>query len=232
MMRFLTYLILVPFLWVSSASAGERPVLVELYTSQGCSSCPPADALLLKLAARDDVIALSLHVDYWDYIGWKDIFADPAHTARQRGYAKAGHRKMVYTPQMIINGTDHVVGNRPKDVNALIRRHQAAPGRVALSVVRKGDQVQIEARATAAINTPLVVQIARVTPQRTVAIERGENAGLTLSHANVVTDLSELARWNTARPLTLKTPVNPDQPVVVIVQRPGYGAVEAVAQLR
>ncbi len=232
MIRFLTYMIVIPFLWGGSLSAADRPVLVELYTSQGCSSCPPADELLHKLVARDDVIALALHVDYWDYIGWKDIFADPAYTTRQRGYAKAGHRNMVYTPQMIIGGTDHVVGNRAKDVGALIRRHSVAPERVALSVTRKGDRVQIEAQATAAIGTPLMVQIARFTPQRTVAIKRGENAGRTLSYANVVTSLKELTRWNTTAPLKLTTQVSPDQPVVVIVQRPGYGTVEAVAQLR
>ncbi|QIE45340.1 DUF1223 domain-containing protein [Pseudohalocynthiibacter aestuariivivens] len=231
-MRFLTFLILAPFLWANPSSAGDRPVLVELYTSQGCSSCPPADKLLHELVARDDVIALALHVDYWDYIGWKDVFGNAANTKRQRGYAKAGDRRMVYTPQMIIDGTDHVVGNRPKDVNALIRRHGAVPDSVAMKVIRKGNQVLIEARATKPIGTPLVVQIAKYTPQRTVAIERGENAGRTLSYANVVTELTELTRWNTSSPLALKTKVSPDQPVVVILQRPGYGAVEAVAQLQ
>src|SRR6056297_1175836 len=110
---------------VSSAMAQERPVVVELFTSQGCSSCPPADAYLHKLAAREDVIALALHVDYWDYIGWKDSFGKAAWSDRQHGYAKAAGRGMVYTPQMIINGTDHVVGNRPKDVEYLIDRHSA-----------------------------------------------------------------------------------------------------------
>jgi hypothetical protein len=93
--------------------AQDRPVLVELFTSQGCSSCPPADALLHKLARRDDVVALALHVDYWDYIGWKDTFAKAAHSARQRAYAREAGRRMVYTPQMIINGADHVVIGRP-----------------------------------------------------------------------------------------------------------------------
>ena len=108
------------------AAAESRPVVVELFTSQGCSSCPPADAFLHELSQRDDVIALALHVDYWDYIGWKDIFAQPAFTKRQKAYAKAGGRRSVYTPQMIIGGQDHVVGTHEENASALIQQHAAA----------------------------------------------------------------------------------------------------------
>jgi len=94
----------------------DGPVVVELFTSQGCSSCPPADKILGELAKRDDVIALSLHVDYWDYLGWKDDFASPAHTARQQGYATALGERMMFTPQMIIGGTDSVVGSRAMEL--------------------------------------------------------------------------------------------------------------------
>ncbi|RKF13973.1 DUF1223 domain-containing protein [Roseovarius spongiae] len=230
-MRVATFLFLLPFLWASALTAQDRPVLVELFTSQGCSSCPPADALLHELAARDDVIALALHVDYWDYIGWKDIFADPAYTRRQRAYAKAGGRRMVYTPQMIIDGQDHVVGNRPKDVGALIGQHLADPDRIALDVTRSGDELRISARATASLPSPLVVQVARYAPERTVEITRGENAGRTISYGNIVTGWSRVAEWNPASPLLIRTEVTGDAPLVVIVQRPGPGAVEAVAQL-
>ena len=96
------------------AIAQDQPVVVELFTSQGCSSCPPADALLHELAARDDVVALAMHVDYWDYIGWKDVFGNPAHSARQRAYAKAGNRRMVYTPQMIVNGENRLLATGQK----------------------------------------------------------------------------------------------------------------------
>src|SRR3954454_10513973 len=84
------------------AHAEERPVVVELFTSQGCNSCPPADAYLGELAARSDVLALGLHVDYWDYIGWKDPFAQRAYTERQRHYSRALNQRFVYTPQMVI----------------------------------------------------------------------------------------------------------------------------------
>lgn len=234
MMRLLTSLILAPFLLASAALAGEgqRPVVVELFTSQGCSSCPPADALLHDLAARDDVIALSMHVDYWDYIGWKDVFAKPAHTKRQHSYAKAGHRKMVYTPQMIIDGGDHVVGNRPKDVTALIKRHAARPQSIDLGVTRQGGQITVTAKALQGGVEPLIVQMVRYVPRSEVAITRGENAGRTISYANVVTDLVELGRWDGRAPLTLKARAKGDTPIAVLLQRPGHGMIEAAALLR
>uniref|UniRef100_UPI002FDA0931 DUF1223 domain-containing protein n=1 Tax=Pontibaca methylaminivorans TaxID=515897 RepID=UPI002FDA0931 len=114
-----------PIAPVPDGAAQAGPVVVELFTSQGYPSCPPADAMLAELAGREDVLPLALHVDYWDYMGWKDTFASPENTARQRGYAAAGERKMVYTPQMVINGADHLVGTRFRDISALIDRHKA-----------------------------------------------------------------------------------------------------------
>src|SRR5690242_20233995 len=120
--------------WLSggAAMAGERavPVVVELFTSQGCNSCPPADAYLGELAKRPDVLALSLHVDYWDYIGWKDPFAHHAFTLRQREYSRALSQRYVYTPQMVINGDLQGVGSERRTIEALIARaekEQKAP---------------------------------------------------------------------------------------------------------
>src|SRR5690606_3856896 len=126
-----------------SASAQELPVVVELYTSQGCSSCPPADALMEELAARSDVIALSLHVDYWDYIGWEDSFAQPAYGQRQRSYAQAAGEHMVYTPQMVIGGTHQVIGTDAMALMDAIRAHAALPVAVNLELRHSGAQLQI-----------------------------------------------------------------------------------------
>lgn len=210
---------------------GERPVLVELYTSQGCSSCPPADAFLRELSERRDVIALALHVDYWDYI-FDDTFGKAAFTQRQYGYAAAGGRKMVYTPQMIIDGQEHVVGNRPKDVNALIERHRSAPRAVALNLIRDGGRMRISAKAVKGFDSPLIVQIAHYIPEETVSIDYGENAGNTYTYVNIVTDLVEIGRWNPARPLDMSLPAQRDGPVAIILQHPNQGKVEAAALLR
>ena len=208
-------------------------VVVELFTSQGCPACPPADAFLAQLAARDDVLALSLHVDYWDYIGWEDTFATPAHTARQRGYAAASGREMVYTPQMIVNGADHVVGTRFRDVTDLIDRHRASDDdTVSVTLRRENGKVHLEAKAQAPRAGPLVVRIARYIPEASVAIARGENAGRMLSYTNVVTDLTEIATWRTDAPLALDFDWPRDAPVAVLVQQPDHGAIEAIARLR
>ena len=112
--------------WSQAVQAETRqPVVVELYTSQGCSSCPPADAFLGELARQDDVIALSLHVDYWDDMGWKDTFASPNTTARQRAYKQVLNSRYVYTPQIVVDGRGHAVGSRRAEVRALIAEARA-----------------------------------------------------------------------------------------------------------
>jgi len=230
-MRKLAAWIAAALIMVTSAGAGERPVVVELFTSQGCSSCPPADAFLHKLSEREDVIALAFHVDYWDYIGWKDSFADPAYTARQRAYARTAGRRMVYTPQMIINGMEHVVGNRPMDVADLIDRHRRHADRVGLTIDRTGGALNVTAGANPQIDGPLTVQLLRYNPRSTVDIKRGENAGKTLSYANVVTDLSVIGEWDPRVPLSIRAPLSDDGPVVVLVQHDDHGPVEAVARI-
>ena len=222
-------------LWLGLAGAavaeGKKPViLVELFTSQGCSSCPPADAFLHKLAKRADVVALSLHVDYWDYIGWKDVFADKQFTLRQHGYAQAGKRRSVYTPQMIIHGQDHVVGNHPMDVTDLITEYQKRGQPVELEVERQGAQIVIRAERRSG-RGPMVVQLVRFEPRATVDIRRGENAGRKISYANVVRQWDVIGEWDGRGPLEMKARAKGKLPVAIVVQRKGFGPVVAAARV-
>ncbi|MBL3570444.1 DUF1223 domain-containing protein [Rhodovulum sp. BSW8] len=214
------------------ARSDPSPVVVELFTSQGCSSCPPADALMAELAQRDDVIALALHVDYWDYIGWKDVFADPAFTRRQKAYAHAAGKRSIYTPQMVVEGEDHVVGYRPMDLAHLIEAHAVTESPVTLSLSRQGDTVTVSAVSTQAFGEDAVLQIVRYQPEQLVDIERGENAGKSLLYTNIVDAWTPVARWNGADPLSMSIEAAGGEPVVAILQRPGPGEILAAARLR
>jgi len=206
--------------------------VVELYTSQGCSACPVADAYLRQLAGDPDVIALALHVDYWDYIGWADRFAQPFFTARQKAYAHHVGSNAIYTPQMIVGGRDHLVGSDPEQVERAIRRDQQMLRAVQLHLTRQGDQLVIKAEASPPLNAPVQVQLVRYHPLASVHIEYGENAGLVLDYANVVTAWDSLGPWDGVTPLQLKTTVSGADPVVVILQAKGPGEILAAAQLK
>lgn len=221
-------------LWLGIAGgalAQNGPVVVELFTSQGCSSCPAADAFFAELTQREDVIALALHVDYWDYIGWKDEFAHPAHTGRQKAYARAAGSRMLYTPQMVISGQAQISGNAPDDVLEAIRRHALRPAPVALMLQRVGQVLRITAEPRETGVGPLAVQLVRYEPQRTVEIDRGENAGRTITYHNIVTSWEVLGLWEGRAPFALDVPAPGDAPAVVLLQREGQGPIVAAAAL-
>ncbi len=218
---------------VRPAAADDHPVVVELYTSQGCSSCPPADVVFHDLATREDVIALSLHVDYWDYIGWADTFARPEFTERQRRYVSAAGQNMVFTPHMVVGGAVHLAGVKPMQLAEAIQRVKAMPMPVSLTIRRDGPDLVIAAEARAPDPGTMVIQLVRYLPEETVRIGRGENAGRTLTYANVVTDLDTLGTWDGRAPLVLRVAIEGRaDPVVVILQREGHGPVVAAARLR
>lgn len=204
-------------------------VVVELYTSQGCSSCPPADDYFAVLAQMPGVIPLALHVDYWDYIGWEDQFASSSFTERQKAYARAAGSRMIYTPQMIVGGTDQVEGTRPEEVAKIIHRQMEVPQPVALKLDRAGDSVDIGARALEPLDGPVRVQLVRYRPEQTVEIERGENAGRTVTYRNIVTSWEPLGDWSGEEPLNLKVFSPGDDPVVVLLQKIGPGEIVAAA---
>ncbi|MEP5151898.1 DUF1223 domain-containing protein [Planktotalea sp.] len=217
--------------WIAlsgTAQAQSQPVVIELFTSQGCSSCPPADALMHELVKRDDVLALSMHVDYWDYIGWKDIFASPSNTARQQSYAKAAGRRSVYTPQMIVGGVDSVVGTHPKDVASLIAKHTAQDKDVSLDVSRDDDMVTIAATAKQA--GQYEVKFVNYRAAQTVEIKRGENAGRTITYVNVVSDFGTIQEWDGSTPLAISAQVGTG-PAAILIQRANHGAIEAAATI-
>ncbi|MCH2163523.1 MAG: DUF1223 domain-containing protein [Marinovum sp.] len=218
------------WLGLSSPAMADDPVVVELYTSQGCSSCPPADELLHQLAARDGVIALALHVDYWDYIGWKDAFAHPEHAIRQRAYARKAGKRMIYTPQMVIGGVDHVVGNKPKEVAKILASHRAKSNPLKVQVELNGRTLRVTAMGS--LNGAAEVHIVRYSPKETVRITRGENRGKTLSYANIVQSFETVAVWDRSSALELETRVKGNQPIVVLVQTADHGPILGAAALR
>lgn len=215
----------------AAPSWADSPVVVELFTSQGCSSCPPADKMLHALAERDDVIALALHVDYWDYIGWKDEFAQAEFSKRQREYAILGKRRSIYTPQMVVNGVTDVVGAKPMELSEAISKHAAKPSPVDVALTRDGNTLKVDATANGA-KGPFVVQMVRYTPRSETRITRGENAGQTFSYANVANDWTILGEWDGSSPLSMTADLDANAPVVVLVQQKRFGPILAAARLR
>lgn len=178
-------------------AAASDPVVVELFTSQGCSSCPEADAFLAELAQRPGVIALSYHVDYWDYLGWRDTLASAEFSRRQQDYAARRGDGRVYTPQMVINGTLVEVGSRRSAVEALITRQRARASvqTVRLNLSASPGVLAIDLGPREDVPRPASVWIAAVEPQVTVEITRGENAGRQMVYHNVVRRLVPAGAW-------------------------------------
>ncbi|MEM9583676.1 MAG: DUF1223 domain-containing protein [Pseudomonadota bacterium] len=213
------------------AQSAQADVVVELFTSQGCSSCPPADELLAELTKRDGVIALSLHVDYWDYLGWKDEFANPAFTQRQRGYAAQAGSSMIYTPQMIVGGKDSVVGTRGMELADYINKHAAMAAPVKLVAKRDGRSVTVRAEVAGSAPQRMVVQLVEYSPSETVAIKRGELAGHNLTYHNVVRSWTKVADWNGAVPLSFEATTTSDAPAVILVQDGPTGPILAAERV-
>ncbi|MBA3526097.1 MAG: DUF1223 domain-containing protein [Pseudomonadota bacterium] len=192
--RFVALATLAGFSIASPALAADanNPTVVELFQSQGCSSCPPANAVLNSIAGRPDVLALSFAVTYWDRLGWKDIFAHRAYTARQWEYSKAGRRGNVSTPQMIINGRGVLVGSNKRQVEAALRTYERTAAGPSIAA-RAGKIAVAGARAARPANVWLVRYDPRV---NNVPIRAGENGGRTLPHRNIVRSIHLLGKWS------------------------------------
>ena len=194
-----------------------RACVVELFTSQGCSSCPPADEFMHELRAMKDVIALTFNVDYWDYLGWRDTLGSPVHSQRQYDYAKARGDMDVYTPQMIVDGGSHYVGSNRNSVMAAIRRSLGSMPSlwIPMSLAGTGSELQINVgvASLAKNRTEATVWLCSVAPEMSVTIEKGENAGKEIVYYNVVRKIVPAGMW-VGEPVSLSLPkeslINPE----------------------
>jgi hypothetical protein len=208
--------------------AAAQPVVVELFQSQGCSSCPPANANLAAIAARPDVIALNFSVTYWDGPGWTDTFGQKRYTARQWDYAHAFHHAQVFTPQVVVDGRHDGVGINPSDFARLVGHGTAAPATPGLKLTAISVSVGQGPKPAAAAD----VWLARYDPRTLqVAVHGGENGGKTLPHKNIVRELVRLGGWTgAAETLRLPPARQPGLTDAVLVQLPNGGAILAAAK--
>jgi len=216
---------------VARAESPPRPAIVELYTSEGCSSCPPAEALLEKLATRPDVLPLAFHVDYWDDLGWQDRFSLKQASARQESFARTLRLSTTGTPQFVVNGRASVWGARPEQIeNALKTPRRDVP------IVANNDGDALIVRAPARITADLYeVFVMSYLPHAITAIERGENAGRNLSEVNVVRDVRKLGQLSSAaqewRVAVSSFPRDAGR-AVVLVQAAGTGEIVGARDLQ
>ena len=210
------------------AADAAHPTVIELFQSQGCSSCPPANAKVMALADRPDLLTLSWQVTYWDKLGWKDTFDDPAFTRRQYDYAAAFGRDGVFTPEVVVNGRSDVLGRDGDELAALVRRDDRGDGGPSITAIAgeldvTGAAPPIAARVLLVRYDPSILQ---------VPIRRGENGGRTLPHRNVVRQLVDLGAWTGgAARYALPVATDPHLRAVILVQTGVAGPILAAARL-
>jgi len=211
-----------------TGASPAHPVVVELFQSQGCSSCPPANANINAIAGRPDVLALSFGVTYWDQLGWKDSFASPRNTARQWEYARHAGRTQVATPQVIINGGTAIVGSNRQQLDQTILT--AGPARGGPTLAVEGATLRVGTAETTAKST---VWLVRYDPRSVqVAIRAGENGGRTLPHRNIVRDLVKLGEWTgAAKALTIPSPASSELASAILVQQGAGGKITAARKI-
>ncbi|MFM9889822.1 MAG: DUF1223 domain-containing protein [Rickettsiales bacterium] len=212
----------------AQAADAAHPVVLELFTSQSCSSCPPADALLKELSASDPtLLPLSFHVDYWDYLSWKDVHSSPEYTARQRGYSRAMRANNVFTPQLIVGGTASMVGSSTREVRRAIEAAKTNPSPIGVTL-STGANGTLVANLTVdrASGLPAEAEIYQVEFNRysKTQVAAGENGGRTLESVNNVSRIRSLGAWKTAegkRSIALQPTTS--EGVAILVQTPGLG---------
>jgi hypothetical protein len=213
----------------ATQAAAAAPVVIELFTSQGCSSCPPADALLGELARRPNVVALAYHVDYWDDLGWKDRFSIPEATQRQRGYVRKLSSSGAFTPQAVVSGDTSLIGSNRAALTQAIAADRDALA-VQLSTTRDALVIDLPERW----REPMDVHAVSYLEEATTRIGRGENANRTLRYSHIVRSFKRVGVWN-GKPERMTVPLAsfPDDAtaVAVLLQRPAQGAVAGAATI-
>ena len=211
----------------SARPAGDGPWAVELFTSQGCSSCPPADAYLGRLSLRPDIVALAFHVDYWDYIGWRDPFASRETTERQRAYARVLKQRYVYTPEMVVDGIGHDTGREKAPIEALLAKAQAlSPRRATPELARTmGSPLTIRLDPFPLGGRTADVTLAVYDRRHTTPVKSGENQGRMIENFNVVRRLELIDHWDgAAKSWTVPGgDIGATQGVAVLVQWSDHG---------
>lgn len=219
----------------STETANTPPTVIELFTSQGCSSCPPADAFLYEVAGDDGIVAISWHVNYWDYIGWKDPFATGWSTSRQMAYRGKFDRKYAYTPQMVIDGGQDVVGSRRRKVKRMVAasRDEAA-GRIPVALAREAATGELIVTFSArTLDRKLDVWLVGYSGVHETKVLRGENRGETLHNTHIARSLSNLGTWDGAGG-AVRFPMPETEDVAgfaLLLQEQGQGPIRGAAKL-
>lgn len=233
MRRLLASLVMIVFGVTAYAGEDKPLVVVELYTAEGCSSCPAADKILTELATREGILALALHVDYWDYLGWKDQFAIAKFTKRQEYYNMVlGSRYRLVTPQMIFQGQAYVAGAKLGKVEQQLAILQRKVDIVHLSVEKHTDNYRININPRGQNMPDADVFIVQYTPSYVAKIETGENRGKTLNHTNIVTSWERIGEWSGQQNWSALHPVNAKAHMAVIVQALEGGPILAARKLQ
>ncbi len=225
--RILWLPLLLSALSASPALADTHPIVLELFTSQGCSSCPPADDLLKKLSANPNILALSYHVDYWDHLGWKDPFSLKASTSRQNDYEHALGERQLFTPQLVVNGSFSTVGSRPSEVNEAIESASKQSPQVAVDL--KPDQstgnVSVHFTSSSPIKNAEIWEV-HFNRSAMTQVHHGENGGRSLESIHNVTDIQRHGEWQTAQnDYVIPVRALSDDGVAVIVQSKDQGPI-------
>jgi len=229
-MRFIKALIVVLSFFLPTVVAAQN-VVVELFTSQGCSSCPPADKILRKLAQEDNIIVLGWHVDYWDYLGWKDEFSRPENTERQMGYRDRWNLRSLYTPQAVIHGEVQIVGSNEHEIRKYVDQFQADGASLELKLNRSGNTAGISVSTSISGFPAAEIYLVKVISEASTSIRRGENAGRTINYVNIVEEMVWVSNWNGKSKVSVSAPINDDASYVVLVQVKDFGPILGAAIL-